>query len=687
MALEPENDEEAKPAESTAFARTSGAAFVVAADRFLIDSDSPLGDLDSPTAKAYLTHDRDDPDRNLFTLVCTPGMPVRLDVAIQIRNSQPQGVLGVVEWDTVYWPPFERWTIVFVMQRPLGGRLTDILGPEGRLNEYEIPRRLMDPIVAALRALASFSVSHRNVRPWNLFFLDSNRQHLVLGECVTTPPGYDQPPIFEPIERAMAMPAGRGEGDLGDDLYALGVTMIFLLLGGNPVAKLKTEGVIMAKLERGSYGTLCSREKIPISLLEPLRGVLQDDPDERWTLEQMDLWLDGRHKTPMQKTTAKKAEAPFNFAGRDHITRRSLGHAFTRNVADAARHIRDGSLEAWVRRGLKEGEIADAIADVAEAAATHQANAPQGSEHILVTKIASLLDPEGPIRFKGFAFMPDALGPAMAVSIIFKNDVQTPAEVIARNIPSYWIEGRPFYRVHKSFDVRTFAQMRAYLQTNDPGFGIERCLYELNPSVPCQSPLVINECVVNIGDLLPALEEASKTVDAKTKPVDRHIAAFIAAHFEQDITPHLQAIANPRPEQALLGILSLLAFLQWQLRPDPLYGLASWVGGILGPAVNIYHSRATRREIEREMPRLVRQGSLPELFDLIDNAEKRKLDSDGYATAVSQFAAAEAEVQMIEDKHAKKAGEAERTGQQSASMGSVVTGMILVCIIFFTHKW
>ncbi len=40
-----------------------------------------------------------------------------------------------------------------------------------------------------------------------------------------------------------------------------------------------------------------------------------------------------------------------------------------------------------------------------------------------------------------------------------------------------------------------------------------------------------------------ALDGAANRVDTKNKPMDRHIAAFIAARFEEDIHPHLKAVA------------------------------------------------------------------------------------------------------------------------------------------------
>ncbi len=329
--------------------------FVVVADRYLIDPKEPLEEFDSPTAKAYMVRDRDDPERPLFALVCTPSMPVRLHAAMQVRNHEPRNNLPLIEWDTIYWPPIGRWTIAIVFQRPTGGRLIDIMSSkEGRISEYDLPKRVIDPIVHGLRSINAQGVAHRAIRPWNLYFLDAQQEELVLGECYSTPAGYDQPLVFEPVDRGMALQAGRGEGDLSDDYYAMGVTIVMLALGTNPVAKMKSDAILTAKVERGTFGLLCG-EKIPVALIEPLRGLLNDDSDLRWSSEQMDLWLGGSHKAPVQKSMAKKADFPYKFVDIDHLTGRMLGHALTRNITEGGKRLRDGSVETWVRRGLKDG--------------------------------------------------------------------------------------------------------------------------------------------------------------------------------------------------------------------------------------------------------------------------------------------------------------------------------------------
>ncbi len=119
---------------------------------------------------------------------------------------------------------------------------------------------------------------------------------------------------------------------------------------------------------------------------------------------------------------------------------------------------------------------------------------------------------------------------------------------------------------------------------------------------------------------------------------------------------------DARPDRATTGMLSVLAIVQWRLGPDAVYGLASWVGGLMGPIINSYENRQKRKEIEKEIPKLVRKGNLPELYNYLDNPEERQRDAEGFAWAKAEFAAAEKQIyelqhgQVDRDENAQKMG-------------------------------
>ncbi|MDP4797049.1 MAG: hypothetical protein NWR87_09075 [Rhodospirillales bacterium] len=653
-------------------------------DRFLVNGDKPLPKLDSPNARAFMAEDRHDLSRNLFALVCTPGIPIRTHAIRQLKTTPGPGVMELVESDNAFWPIIGQRTMIIIYERPMGGRVIDqIASGQVRIMEYDIPRKIIQPLVDGLRHMKSINTPHRSVRPDNIYFLDEDCQEIVLGDCVTAPEGFDQPLMFEPLERALANPAGRGVGSVTDDMYALGASLVVLALGSNPIERMKGEDLLFRRTNLGSYAAICSGARISMSLLEPLRGLLSDIPSERWGLDQITMWLNGIKQNASQKKTVRKGETPFRFGGREHTNVRTLAHAFNRQIPETVKILHDETFHAWLKRSAGEGELSDTIKGFVDTANFHKEDY-QGTEEYLVARCCAAMDPTGPIRYKGLSIYLDGIGPMLAMEFIRNGSVQVLTEIINRDIYQFWSGDRATF-MDSIETSRRYVQMKVWLSNSDPGQGLERCLYELNPGLACQSPHIIEDSIVSIEDLLPALDRAANHIEGKAKPMDRHVTAFVAAHFIEDIQPHLRALAAAKESTSVIGMLSLLAYLQWKLKCEPVFGLASWVGGLLGPAINAYHNRSTRRELEKEIPKLVRRGSLPDLFDLIDNAEKRREDQDGYADALVEYIACADEIVDIEGSGSELVIKAEKTGQRTAATISIITTMIAVTIIFFSE--
>jgi len=653
--------------------------------RYMIYPSMALADLNSPQAMAYAVEDRREPGRQLFALICKPGLPVRTSLMRELKSQSINGMIPMADYGPVFWSPIDQTAVAIVLDRPLGGRFLDtFVDRPPRVNEYELGKLVLEPVAQAISELQAIDHSHRAIRLDHLFFMDKERRELVVGECFSSPPGFDQPVIYEPLDRAYAMPSGRGYGMSYDDMYALGIMTVFALLGANPVARLNDDEMLSAKAEFGSYQCLCGNERIPMALIEPIRGLLSDEEFERWSMEALDHWLNGQKKTPIQRRPATKPKIAFKFGGRDHMTTRSVAHAFSKNVPEAVKIIKSGKLEQWITSSLGETALSDAINGLIAVCKVNDGS-PDGSDDVLVSKVCIRLDPHAPIRYKNFSFLPDGFGAALAVEYLRKGNFQIPGEILARDLLSFWVGAQETRTPDLTSQERTFQTLRGFAKINEMGYGMERCLYELNRSLPCQSELLRTTFVDHIDDFIGALDQVADHVDTRSRPMDKHIAAFITTHFKYDIAPHLKALSDPKEETSLIGLLSLYALIQWRMKVPTLYGLSSWLGGLLAPAIGTYHSRTTRRTIEQEIPALVRQGSLPELFDLIDNAERRHIDTTDFDEAQVAFAHAEAEIESTAGEGVDQNKAALQVGERVTATIAIVISMIATAVIIFVQ--
>ena len=77
---------------------------------------------------------------------------------------------------------------------------------------------------------------------------------------VSAPAGFDQPVVYETIEKSMADEGGRGIGQITDDMYALGVTLAFLVQKRLPVFGNSKEQIILKKIEGSTFRSIVGKK-------------------------------------------------------------------------------------------------------------------------------------------------------------------------------------------------------------------------------------------------------------------------------------------------------------------------------------------------------------------------------------------------------------------------------------------
>ena len=658
---------------------------VVINDRFEVYSAKPLPDMDSPSARAFEAEDRLQPGNAVYALVCMPEFPARQNVIDSLTGDEVPGVIILYDSDTVEWTSLNRWCQVLILERPLGGRVMAAM--ESDIEVYQkadIIRAVLDQGMEALQYLQIRGHVHRALRPDNLFFRDAEKETIILGEFMSAPPGFDQPLVFETPERGMASAGGRGRGEHLDDNYALGATIAFLLQTSNPISGMTAEQLIHAKITRSSYQTLVGANLLTSTLVEPLRGLLEDDAHQRWDFDDFEMWASGRRVPAGQTPPRQRSPRALKFGEFDHIEPRSLAYAMSLRPDTSIKLVRDGTLETWLARGIEDQELADIItAAVAASDAKKEEN--RDVDSVLMSHILLLMDPLSPIQYKGARFMADGFGGALATETIRSGSVKDLAEAVVHQLPTKSLELKDGGLAMSVPENSMFQALRLHLQKTEPGFGIERCLYLANPNLPCRSPLLEGRYIDHVEDILPALDEVGKNADSKQRPYDRHIAAFLASHYSDNIDDLLEQANDPDEAHAVLTVLKIYARIQVSLKLPELVDLAKWLGGLMNPVVRQYKSQATRRQLEAEVPNLVRIGWLADLLDLLNSTDARLRDASDYADAQDSFREADEEIERIEANSNPESDAVQRGSKQTAAVFSIIIMFILVTMMLLTN--
>lgn len=646
-------------------------------DRFEIVPSQPLPLFDSAAGQAFAARSLRGRKLECFALVCHGATPPRLEPMTTLMTLDNPGLMKLHDFGTVEWTDGKTRRLAMIFERPLGRRLMSqpdaVFEP---LTEDQIMRLVIHPIAGVLKDLAGRGINHGAIRPTNMYLRDTAGAGVMVGECCSCPPGYDQPMLFEPVERAMAQQSGRGPGSSGDDLYAFAVALVVLALGRNPAQDTDDETLLTAKIERGSYAAIVGNQRIPPNLTEPVRGMMVDDPKQRWGINQLDLWLSGRRLSPKQSQLPKRATRPLELGGQEIWTCRTLARAMSRNTAGAGTLVESGELDRWLRRGMSDEALAEQIVAAAEGASAGGGKSSSVTDR-MVARVATALDPTAPVRYKSKAVMPDGLGTALADAFLRRDNPQPLAEMIVFQLPSFWANAQPDFRAELVPMVQTFEALRGFLEKVGVGYGIERVLYETNPYLHCLSPIIVDQRAASPGDLLVALDAVSSGRD-KREPMDRHIAAFLLArHRRAEDALFAQLQPGVDPVRRVTAILTIYSDIQGRFGIDPVPNLCKALAAIMEPTFTRFYNRPAREAAREQVAKVAAEGKLIDLLRVIDNPDALKKDAQGFAMARREHKKAVLETDKLRATIADREAITESTGRQVAATLASVVGTLI----------
>ena len=611
-----------------------------------------------------------------FALICDPRSQPRIDAMPGLRKLDASGVLLPKAWRIASWPTTARRHVAIAFDNATGGRFVAAIDQAiTPLSDEEAIRAFLAPIVPALRLMHGAHIVHGSVNPTNLFFQNESRRGLVLGECVSSRTAALQPASCTTIEMATTMPLLRGHGGIGDDVFALGATLAFLVLGRDPVAGIDEKALLRARIEFGSYATLIGNNRVPLGLIEVLRGTLADDPKVRWTMVELEQWLSTRHFGTRPGAAPKRASRPLEFDGQHFLTTRGLSNALAENPQAAIVKVKTKEFDGWIQRALNDEETTAQLKLArVEGSGAGKPGKPESRDAGLVACICIALDSLAPVRYRGLSAMADGFGAALADAFLKKEPVQTIAEAIAYRIPQFALTVRKSPLPEHVALLKLYEQVRGHLEDRRIGYGVERVLYELNPNLHCLSPLLERDCVLSIGAMLPVLERLAAEEFGGTSPIDRHSAAFVAARLKTASNEWVDDLSSSDPANRLIGTLRLLARLQPH-GSDGVPAVTKWIAKQTGPIVERYHHRPTRKALSKQLAQATEDGRLLDLLFVVDDPDRAQRDENGFAAARLEHSVIGDELERLASdavRHEKQIDEL--AGQLATSLATIAAG-------------
>lgn len=612
---------------------------------YSIDFSNEIRELSTDFARAYKTTERKfrikdvTEQREIFSFVFEKSFPARINLInhLMIAEVKDPCFTNIIDANVARVRGNSLYTVI--MERPLDRKIEDIFTGNPVPEKYLV-KNILVPLAKAITKLSGYGFTHGRINSSNVFF-NPVKEKIYLGECFSEPCGYGQSILYEAPERMFCDRPAKGDHNITSDFYALGVLMIFLITGKEPMQGASDEKIIDAKLNKGSYTAMTEGLVIPSIFQELLRGLVSDRSDKRWGVDQIDNWIK-RKANPSASVPIKESMRGFIFNDVEYFSRRSLAWAMEKDHDSVKKNLKTGDLSRWIKHSILKPELAarfDALSFNTRLAD------PIVLDDDDISRIMILLDPEGPIMHDDIKLSIYGIGPllAFAYSKNKRDLIQAIANFFNSGLVQFWLEATsvPEAEADPRYSYLSWNARKLIKVIRNPGlgFGMERALYETNPSLPCQSPLLNGHYVASLNSLLKVLDAMAEEKAGKLDPVDRHIAAFIAAKIDLRDEITLRRLSDfPNMERhPQIVMLGFLVAAQQSSKIKNIKGLCNWMSERLTIPLSTLNSKTLRDDTLKTLKKVSKDGSLQSIFNFITDPNYIKKDSSAFREARLQY--------------------------------------------------
>lgn len=624
-------------------------------------------------------------DPATFLLVHKRSIPLRANVLEALNRVRNNAIIKLKEQQILRINGEER--LVSFFELPMGDPVLSMeTGRRHPVAERDIRHIILPQLYVSLRALHEYGLPHRALHPGRLFYRSQDKTEIVLGECFSAPAGEGLPSVFETTERSMAQPGFRGAGQTSDDYYALGATLLSLLMGRDLQGGRTDQQILQAKLTQGSFAALSGGEDLPGSITLLIRGLLTDNVEDRWGANEVSDWLEGSPPRVHGSLNPWSLSRPVGFCGRNYTDRRFLARAMAADIASASAYIRRQDMAHWIPQFLPRVSITPELVNLVTVGDIHARTPAQYNtlDH-LVSRFCALLDPVGPIRFRNIVVMGDALGALLSSAVVRQggdrlfNDIAALSQGgFLKALSEIRVLSCPDEKCKESARIKLkIDALPSEMKADDEG--LLRLVYELNPGLVCQSPLFQGYWVDGPDTALRILDKNAEG-NPNAELIDPHIGAFLLSHFQQRGSRFNGKNLSMRASELQNSLLlELFGGIQERFDLGPLKGLSSLFATRIAPQIKKLKSKTRREGAQKRLNAMIEAGDLSKLAMGFDMTRILAADERDWRRATQKLKMIDLTLRKLSRPMAPNDPKALYRGAQAASM---VGAVVLFATIF-----
>lgn len=597
-------------------------------ERFEVHFNTPLPKYNCNGAIAYKVKDKINPNRDLFAMICDNETPPRSSILPYLKSIDHPNILKLVEYSVVSYLPKDSRNMALIYQTPVGEKINADNLKELKLKDNsEKIKTILLSLLSAIETLKGHGISHRSIRLDNLYFKDNSYSEIIVGDCAACFPAFYQNPVYETIESLIAQKEGRGDGNDRDDIYAIGAVILSLIAGRELLTDLTLPEIIRLKLKKGSYYVLSNEERIPKQYTNIIKGLIDDNLENRWSYIQAYNSLEGKPINFNNSSIVERPKKSLTINGEKVYTTKEVAYSLLSSPQEAFDLIKSGKVSDWIKNGLENEKIYEKIDKLIKQDIFLSQNI-----EIFVAKICILLAPSLPIKIGELSLFPDGAPKAIFYTIKNKGSIQPYIEFFSSDLIKMW-----YLEQENMRSPTNSGEFKIYINRKDIGYGIDRIMYDFDEDLPCISPLIGDEFVNSATRILKALDNTYAKKKMQGIPYDKTIIAYLRCKMGKKIDGIIIDLNSNKEEIQSSAILRLYTNMQNKYGPIQLSNLSRWLVSSSISIVKSYHNLKYQKFLEREVLKASKSGKLEDICNILENSEAKQKDKSDFAKALNDI--------------------------------------------------
>lgn len=555
-----------------------------------------------------------------------------------LKGANVKGLNNLLTYSLVRISALKAYHLIAIVEKyNYSYTLANYIEKNGPLSADQITRSLIPTLINVLAFCEKNNIPAGNINASNIVVTSNNE--FILKTFITTYPHFHQNSNFLAPEIAECLEAGRYIPSVCADIYALGIVVFYALTGKQPWTDYEnTYQYNSERFEQTTFKLLVNKRRISDQFKIFFKWTLQDNAGIRWKLRNIFEWISGGHFKAPSFEKAIDSASLLSFNGHNFGNLRSISYALSLNWDEAIKFINDDKLVKWAQRHHLNSNMSEDIQQILknEQSSKSVGNVSSDGSRKL-TKLLSVIDAFGPMRFKTIAFSTYSV-PNLLYHLVIQNKKGFAEFIVKSLVDQLW---RISDNQNSGSDLDATTSYRyteiakLYSSNTSSAYGLERITYMLNPHIPCLSPILSEDYVTNISELLSSLDKIAGQNPEKFN-LDRQIIAFTAAKIDIRQEVNLKILKNfPKfSDNPLIYGLSILSIAQ---QYEPSLKIPNLCKVLTNKIIELFdeflHNTKFKDQLKEKLTELAKTGSLAKIVELLYDQNPFINDYNGFYSA------------------------------------------------------